>query len=327
MNSSKRWLGLIVGLGLLAWRSSAWAEPLPRIELPEDQSGTWADVTVDQVAGYLDNSIDWFDGFFADERYLEEKSARLWVLWRNDFIYDLGEDGFEFKTRLRARAKVPNLSQRVKLLLTSKEADALGDEDQVGSFSDEREAKGSIGLSYDVQDSLLEHLSLAVNLRGSPFEAIFKLRHRQSWGLSELINDTLTSTLYWNTREGIGGSLRNDFDRRWDEDSFMRWSSQLEASNEFSEDGVQWYSSLTNYRKLRDNRAVAYSVGMEGVTRPDVQADKYWLQARFRRNVYRRWLFLELAPEIYWPQDERREECETCFLFLTRLEVLFDRGD
>jgi hypothetical protein len=58
-----------------------------------------------------------------------------------------------------------------------------------------------------------------------------------------------------------------------------------------------------------------------------METDNYYIRARYRQNFLRPWLFLEVAPELFWPQDHRREECSTCFALLTRIEVVFRRWD
>jgi hypothetical protein len=41
--------------------------------------------------------------------------------------------------------------------------------------------------------------------------------------------------------------------------------------------------------------------GISGATKAPVDVDAYRVYLRFRRDVYRRWLFAELSPEYDWP--------------------------
>ena len=288
----------------------------------------WADKTVENVSNYLGDSVTWFDGFFDDERYTEETKAKVLLRLRNDFYYDQSVGGVEYKAKVRARVDLPNFSRKLKLVISGEDDELFsGVGNQYAANGTTKDERSSIGLRYDLTEGLLEHLSLSANMRLKPMELIFKIRHRGLWELDDDLLGRLTSTGYWNTREGFGSKIQFDLEKDLKESRLLRWANQVEWSEEYQDEGVNWSSVVTQYQRLSSKNAISFSAGVNGHSRPDVTPDKYLLRMQYRQNIYRPWLFVEVAPEIFWPKDERRDECTTCFAFLTRLEVVFQKWD
>ncbi len=61
---------------------------------------------------------------------------------------------------------------------------------------------------------------------------------------------------------------------------------------------------------------------MEVTERPAWIAQNYRVLARYRRNVYRKWLFLEGEPDIHWPRKEDGSRKPVWGATL-RVEILF----
>jgi hypothetical protein len=289
----------------------------------------WADDRVEQVSDYLGQGVNWFDGFFDTERYTDELNAKVHVRWRNEFVYSQSDDGFEYKPRVSARVDLPRFNDRVKLLISTDDDDELAEMEERGVVipPDEVDDRNEVGVSYTLLEGLAEHLSLRGSLRVDPAELILKVRHRTSSDLGDELFGRLTTTGFYNTREGFGLKMKSDLELPLSELALLRWSNNGLWDEEHRDEGVKWSSQLTRYRKLSGQRAISYSAGVYGHSRPEMETDNYYIRARYRQNFLRPWLFLEVAPELFWPQDHRREECSTCFALLTRIEVVFRRWD
>jgi len=64
------------------------------------------------------------------------------------------------------------------------------------------------------------------------------------------------------------------------------------------------------------------TAGISDTTRPAWIAHDYQVLARYRRNVWRKWLFLEGEPEISWPMNEE-ESRHPVWGATLRVEILF----
>lgn len=290
----------------------------------------WADETVDQVTDYVGYGVDWFDGFFDDPRYIDEAHARFHLRWRNDFTYTQDERSLDYKTRVSARVDLPQFNNRLKLLIFADDDEYFTNLASSGSVikPDAGDDKtNGIGLRYDLLDTVVEHLSFSASMRLDPVTFIARVRHRSSWQLQDDLGARLTTTGYWNSKEGFGVKLQSDLEKLLTDTTLLRWTNTGIWDEEHHQEAVRWSSQLTHYRKISDKRAIAYSVGVNGHTRPHNEVENIALRLRYRQNILRPWLFVELSPEVYWPQDERRDDCTTCLAVLARVEVVFSKWD
>jgi hypothetical protein len=65
-----------------------------------------------------------------------------------------------------------------------------------------------------------------------------------------------------------------------------------------------WGTELSLLQKLSPKSAFTLAGGVSGSTHPAWIATNYRVLARYRRNVGRKWLFLEGEPDIHWPRKE-----------------------
>jgi len=92
---------------------------------------------------------------------------------------------------------------------------------------------------------------------------------------------------------------------------------------------VEWAQAFSLFKRLTRRSSVAYEASAVGFTQPESRVLSYRLGVRYRRNIHRDWLFLEVAPDMSWPIDlsEDREEVlkqrRSVYSVLVRLEVHF----
>lgn len=291
------------------------------------QDNIWLDDSVSYLANQLDAGANWFDSFFGDKRDTEETRASLYARWVQDFLFDQS-DSFEYDTKFRAQAELPRFSRHMKLLIGDDDDDRVDDLRANQEEIEDTNANAQLGLRYDLKSKEKSRLSLTGSLRLSPFTPRLKLRHRKGWVTSPTTLARLTSTGYWDADDGFSARLTGDLEKSLDHSAMLRWVNSVEwAEDQQQEDGLNWLSQLTHFEKFSTDKALALDVGVFGVTKPQFEPENYRIRARFRSGFLRPWLFYELQPEIYWPQDERKEECDTCLAMMFRLEIQFRKEE
>lgn len=188
-------------------------------QLPENQgvcdelrgeSNSWYDVTHTYLAISFCRPAVWFDNFFADERTEEEFRAGTRVRWQHDFLNTEGK-GFDYVTKFSASFKLPKAKKRINLFFEGEEQDAL--QDVVPET--EREARGTLGLLYEVKETARGNLSLRIKLSPS-----ITLRYRYRYPLSETFISRFTLELY-NKDGDEGATTRLDFEKDYPEIFFF----------------------------------------------------------------------------------------------------------
>ena len=69
-----------------------------------------------------------------------------------------------------------------------------------------------------------------------------------------------------------------------------------------------------------DRVGFAYDVGVRADDDPDWEVDQYFTQFRSRFRVYKKWLFVELKPQVVFREED---DYDPSFLFSVRLDVIF----
>ena len=90
--------------------------------------------------------------------------------------------------------------------------------------------------------------------------------------------------------------------------------------------GVEWGGDLSLMGTLRARIGAQLGFNVSGATRAPVDVDVYRFYLRLRRDVYRKWIFLELDPEYAWPWEPDVGRRGTWAVSL-RLEVQFQGNE
>ena len=129
-----------------------------------------------------------------------------------------------------------------------------------------------------------------------------------------------TATAFWDARDGFGESNQVDLERWLALPTLLRWSNSLDISEKSN--GWTWGTELSLLHKISPKSAITFAGGVSGSTRPAWIAQNYRVLARYRRNVWRKWLFLEGEPDIHWPRKEDGSRKPVWGATL-RVEILF----
>ena len=129
-----------------------------------------------------------------------------------------------------------------------------------------------------------------------------RYQHARPVGFSTLGRFTVTA--YWDALDGPGESNQLDFERWLAPPTLLQWSNSFTIEEKNKNSGWAWGTQLSLLHKLSPTSAITFSGGASGSTRPAWIAQNYQILARYRRNVWRKWLFLEGEPAIHWPRKE-----------------------
>lgn len=269
---------------------------------------------IDDVHIYLNESFCnpavWFDSFFSDERIDEEVRPGSNLRWQNDYIED--EFGVsKYTTKFRGSFKLPKASKKLRLVFEGDPEDSVSD--IVPSNTEDSES--NIGLLYEITRSPRASLSSKLSLSPS-----LTIRYRYSLPVSEHFTTSFTQQLFYKD-SAFGASATVDFIYSFSEDLILRQANNLGRRED--DDASKWFTGLTLLQRLNEKSALSYESSYNGTTEPEVFATNARIAVRYRRQIYRKWLFFEVAPEVTWPRElitDKRKKTSAVFL---RLEVNF----
>jgi hypothetical protein len=285
----------------------------------------WMDRTHSRVERDLFDTVVWFDRFFGDDRMVVTERPESYLRWMNSLRWD-EEERFSFRSSVRASVRLPRLKNRWRLVLSGEtrgDPNAVTPEDPGNPGLDigSQVRTGSTELVYDIVRTPRSVLDAGAGVRVKiPPDAFVRTRFQHARPLALGTLGRFTATAYWDARDGLGESNQVDLERWLAPPTLLRWSSAITITE--TSRWWTWGTDLSLLHKLSPKSAVTFAVGASGSTHPSWIATNYRVLARYRRNVWRKWLFLEGEPDIHWPRKEDGSRKPVWGASL-RVEILF----
>ena len=323
---------------------SAFGEEIPAGQPPVPENVTSATVTTPAQDGYIDRShayfdrkinqvVRWFDGLFGDKARPDKENADIKLKWSNELRAEKGEN-VKYHSSLRAHLHLPRLQKRVKLVIIEETSDEAVTPVPIdpGTPAANTPTKANtlralnMELRYYAHDTKSAYAFLAVGSRFVWLPETFvraRLLGRRTLADNTFISPSVTP--FWQDRLGFGVTPQLDFGHPFPRDHIFLWANSATVFGNRS--GFLWGSEVSLSRILSPVTAIAVAVGANGATRPSLVADRfnlavnnYKITGKYRRNIFRPWLFLELVPETNWRRVEAGNR-EFIPAFTVRLEI------
>jgi len=277
---------------------------------------------------FLESAVFWpfirLDDFFASQRQVRPKAPGSLIHWRQDLIVR-GDGTFGYATSLRANLKFPFLSRRwdrLVLDVQGQSADAidrlLPDDGPVPA----RRREVSVGVGLTFWETLQTDTDLRVGLlAGLPPGYYGRLRLRHAVPFGEVLLCRLATVGFWQTNTGWGTSAEVDLDRLLAPWLFSRLAGGGTVTQRSR--GLEWGEELSLTATF-GRSAFSLLGGLGGATDAGRVVEVWRVLTRARRDVWRRWLFLELEPQVTWTRRPGggRSRVEVVLL---RLDVQFEQ--
>jgi len=277
--------------------------------VPSVIDNNWVDQAHSGIERGLFATVVWFDSFFGDDRVVLAERPESILRWKSEFRWDEEED-FSFRSSVRASLRLPRLKDRWRLVFTSEsrgDPTAIIPEDpgNPGLDPQSQVRTSSTSLIYDIFRTPRTILDAGVGVKVAiPPNAFVRTRFQHARPVGFRTLGRFTATAYWDARDGFGESNQLAFERWLAPPTLLQWSNSFTIEEKNKDDGWAWGTELSLLQKLSPKSAITFSGGVSGTTRPAWIAQDYRVLARHRRNVWRKWLFLEAEPYLHWPRRE-----------------------
>jgi hypothetical protein len=293
---------------------------------------------VDRSHAYLDRNINemvgWFDGLFGAKGGPDAADAKNELVWAVELRTEKGKK-LVYRFPLRAHLRLPKLEKKIRLVIIEEnrlEAVApIPSEPGTPIVNTPTEANTlravNSELRYYARETKAGYVFVAAGSRFSWLPETF-VRARSLWrhplGDNSFISPSATP--FWQDHIGFGVTPQLDFGHTFADSNIFLWTNSATVFKKRS--GVLWGTEASLSRILSPVTAVAIGIGASGSTRPSAVADRfnlatnnYKIAARYRRSVYRPWLFVELIPEMNWRREDPVSKREFIPALTARLEI------
>ncbi|KPK53999.1 MAG: hypothetical protein PVI25_10735 [Gammaproteobacteria bacterium] len=268
------------------------------------------------ISAGVEKSARFVDSFFADDRFYAD-ATETYARLSMQSTWESGEDT-EADARLRVRLDLPGAEEKLRLFIEGGDPDETA-ETQSESVPEAIEDNDyNIGLEGQLRNTGQWDIRPAVGVKAAgppdPFVRARAIRYERlgSWlmrfsaGAAEYLDD------------GTELQTRLDFDRRLAEDWLFRSTSRARYLD--SKDRIDVLQLLTLFQKYNDRVGFGYDIGVRVDDDPDWDADQYFAQFRARFRAYRKWLFVELKPQLLFREED---DYSASFRFSLRADIVF----
>ena len=284
-------------------------------ETDEDLSTNWVDDSHAYATDRAQALTEWMDSFFGDPVYdLEKPESLLRLEWAN--TWDEIDD-YKSRVRLRGKVRLPRLSERVNIIFFGEDGDTAADEDD---RLDDKAAE----ILYNVGERSRSRMDLTLRMNSSGL--IPGVRFRNQGPITDLWRYRYTQRAEWEDDEGFYTTGQFNLDHALSDTELARWSSRLLYGEESY--GLEWKTALSYRRKLEtptlhDPFVVSYFASVTGNTDPS-WIENYKLGLLFRRQIFRRYFFMEVEPSYNFRKREYNVSRDGAWNIVLRLEILFE---
>ncbi len=262
------------------------------------------DKTHDQISKSVINAAQWFDSFFQDEA--QEVEQNLTQLRIKMDVFQESKESTEFNFTPRLKLVLPHLQKKVHLEIMGSANEDLEFEDTRESFESRQtraspKSPSSATLRYFIESRDRFNLSLAAGAfydNGPQF--YFGPRSRVSFNLGTW-EPTYTQWLRWLTDDGFETESRFDFDYPLMEQLLFR--TRLEGEWGDKDDEFVHSLRFMLYHRLSNRRVLEYECNNIFTNRPNHQIKETNIRVRYRQQIWRDWLYGEIAPQLSFPRD------------------------
>lgn len=264
------------------------------------------------------------DDFFEDTD-TQEDINRSWARLRVDGVKPADED-WEVKARVKARVVLPQAEKRLRLLLSTEDADVNGGTGARGLdiSNDDQNVAFALRFVRSLSDKLQLKFDVGARMRERKGQVFGRISASNSVSLGGLWEQQISNNFYLYSASGYQNRFKLDIRRPLNEAAnvFFRSSTTLEGRKGIG--GASISETLGLYADISARTAIALEGLYSFVTSKDDELDTHFLgseyRIRFRQNVWRPWFYYEVWPTVSFPAstDYQRE-----YGGLLRVEVLF----
>jgi hypothetical protein len=250
----------------------------------------------------------WLDGLFSPNTGDVAAARRTRGVLELSNVYSQFE-GFDSRARLHVEVDLPTMKNRLSAFVGRE-----NDEDFVRGRTEASELRATFptlndqnqwlaGLGYSLPNQRNLQTSLRAGVRGLGPPTAF-LQGRARYTLYSDDNDVayITTTPFWNTRDGFGITQSFDYSHVLSRRHLLRWYSVGTLSERSV--GLNWRNSAILYHNLEYKRGLAYEAFIRGETDEPEPLYEYGSRVLFRHPFMKQRLFAEWALGYSFPRTD-----------------------
>lgn len=227
--------------------------------------------------------------------------------------------------RLKLHLDLPNTEHRWKLVFeTDRVEDQSLEQQQTNvpiddiKISDDEGSSGALRFVFDEYKRWNFDVDLGLKTP-FPLDPFVRLQAKRKEDLGPFWRAKFTQTWYQYGRFGFVNLTRLSFERAISDDYFLR--NTLQARFIDQENNWQFSQTLSTFHILDEKHVMDYAFGISGESQPIPRVTNYYVSAKLRKLLYKKWFYLDIKPVFAFP---RKDDFKFNPSILFQVEVLFE---
>lgn len=263
------------------------------------------------------------DRFFGGDPPLSDQNESYVNVSFRQIIRESGDK--VLKEKIKIRLDLPNTEKRLKLVFETDpdDLDSLDNKKRDADFEDVRVTKdesASGALRFIINETSLWQVNLDTGVRTPlPLNAFARLKLRRRTPINELWLGYFRQSFYYYHQDGWGANSSYEVGRPIGEHFFF----DNEVEVQFTDERNLWeFSEIAAlHQRYNSNTTLSYALGILADSQPRLRTTSYFAQFIWRRDIYDKWVYVSLTPEIAFP---REEDFSLTPSITAKIEFLFD---
>ncbi|MBU2880596.1 hypothetical protein KO525_14930 [Psychrosphaera sp. B3R10] len=256
---------------------------------------------METVGDTMDWTANWVDGYFANGKPGSDK-AKAWGHVVMGWEPRDGEWG-NFPVKFKVRAKLPNLKDRVELILTDDEQDDFKNLPYESVRPDAyKSSERSLGAAIRFLHSVSEDISTSSRLGwgDNQLYARSQMSYRKKF-FNDKVSLTLQPSLEYYVSDGWGSRFLIDTGLEVSPINELRLNYSIRDLQTY--ESPEWRSGLYSITAVSDKSVVIVGLSSVGVVKPKYAPEFYKFSVRYRRKAIRSWIFFEVEPFLEFSRE------------------------
>jgi len=269
-----------------------------------------------------------FDNYLGSSKPEQNLETGYDLRWRNSLRLEHGND-VTFGTTFLANISLSRVSERLHLFIAAENEPALPTRtlpQDPGYPGFDRTVPSTHFANTELRYELIRrpdlNLFAGAGFRFAlPVDVFARTRLQYTRNIDDLFVMRTAQTVYVKSNDFLGETTEFSLERLVARYTLLRWASAATASEKI--EGVEWGSVLSLFRQLSPKNSVTLLGGVYSNTTHSELLQNYQVLARYRQNFFKKWLFFEIEPQIFWPKRLGSDYHPAIFTAIFRIEVMF----
>lgn len=282
----------------------------------------------EEISDYITEKTEYFDeivGNYDEGEYLVNNTyAILNIKQSFNSLYD-NDNNIDFKFK----AHLPYTEERWNFFLDTNASDFNSLEDKIKeSFTDstrflDDSSDAIMGLIFDDIDSnWKKSYKLGVKL-DFPLDPFVKFNIYNTKELTDNIDQRFNQEFFAYYHKGEGAKTNLDYILTTDNNSVYQSNSSFQYLNN-DQDEFEFTQQFSRWDRLSEKGTLKSSIGMSSVWSDRKSNNNYWINTRYRHNLYDNWLYGKVIPEVSFNKEY---DYEPNYGIMLELEIFFAKDE